>query len=52
LFKAETENSIVHVTEEMTVGGGNRKRRRRKFTRPPSTVLEEIEKENKILGID
>jgi hypothetical protein len=25
--------------------------RRRKHTRPPSTVLEEIEKENKILGL-
>lgn len=26
--------------------------RRRKFTRPPSTVLEEIEKENRMLGIN
>lgn len=52
LFKAETENSIVHVTEEIVGGIGTQKRRRRKVTRPPSTVLEEIEKENKILGID
>jgi hypothetical protein len=27
------------------------RRKRKKMTRPPSTVLEEIEKENKLLGI-
>ena len=50
IFKVETENSVVHVTEEVPIG--IHKRKRKKVTRPPSTVLEEIEKENKILGID
>ena len=60
LFKAETENSVVHITEEIPVqslgsknnGQIRKKMRRRKFTRPPSTVLEEIEKENRMLGIN
>mmetsp|Transcript_282 Transcript_282/g.301 ORF Transcript_282/g.301 Transcript_282/m.301 type:complete len:134 (+) Transcript_282:205-606(+) len=50
IFKVESENSVVHVTEEIPIGIN--KRKRKKVTRPPSTVLEEIEKENKMLGID